>query len=45
MASVYWLPPAAMSRLKTETPPFTTFTFMIDAPMFRSATTRPGSMP
>ena len=45
MASVYWLPPDAMSRLKTELPPYTTLTFMIEAPMFRSATTRPGSTP
>ena len=32
MASVYWLPPTAMSRLKIEVAPLTMLMFMIDAP-------------
>ena len=45
MASVYWLPPTAMSRLKIEVAPLMMLMFMIDAPTFSSAITRPGSIP
>ncbi len=45
MASVYWFPPTAMSRLKMEVAPLMMLMFMMDAPTFRSAITRPGSMP
>ncbi len=45
MASVYWLPPTAMSRLKIEVAPLVMLMFMMEAPTFSSATTRPASMP
>ena len=45
MASVYWLPPTAMSRLKIEVAPLMMLMFMIEAPTLRSAITRPGSTP
>ena len=44
-ASVYWLPPTAMSRLKIELPPLTMLMFMIEAPTLSRAITRPGSTP
>jgi len=45
MASVYWLPPTAMSRLKMDVPPLMMLMFMIEAPTFSSAMMRPASMP
>ena len=41
-ASVYWFPPKEMSRQKMEFMPDSTLTLVTEAPMFTSATTRPG---